>query len=268
MTTSLYGSIARPSGAAWLIRPSSVGTDRWTLGTATRCSPRAPSRPRSRTSPTVCAGSAADGGRAPTEKITDPDFRSRLPSVNAGGSTRPYSSAIRIRLDTPAAGDLQQGVLDVALAVPNVRAEGCKAPVHARIGWYRSVYNIFHAFAVGSFIDELAVARGADARDTWLEVIGPARHLDLRELGIAKLENYGESLARHPVDAGRLRRVIERVTDAAHWSDRKRAGRALGLAAHRSFVSYTAVVISVVPDSQRKLRVDEAWICIDAGTVV
>jgi isoquinoline 1-oxidoreductase beta subunit len=27
-------------------------------------------------------------------------------------------------------------------------------------------------------------------------------------------------------------------------------------------------VISVVPDKQRKLRIDEAWICIDAGTIV
>ena len=170
--------------------------------------------------------------------------------------------------DTPVPDELQQGVLDLALAAPNVRAEACKAPVHTRVGWYRSVYNIFHAFAIGSFIDELAAARGADPRDTWLDVIGPARTLGLADLGIAKLPNYGETLDRHPVDAGRLRRVIERVTDAARWSERKRTGRALGLAAHRSFVSYTAVVISVVPDAQRKLRVDEAWISIDAGTVV
>jgi isoquinoline 1-oxidoreductase beta subunit len=170
--------------------------------------------------------------------------------------------------DTPVPDELQQGVLDLALAVPNVRAEACKAPAYARIGWYRSVYNIFHAFAIGSFVDELAAARGADPRDTWLDLIGPARQLGLADLGIAKLPNYGETLTRHPVDAGRLRRVIERVTDAARWSDRQRAGRALGLAAHRSFVSYCACVISVVPDAQRKLRVDEAWIAIDAGTVV
>jgi isoquinoline 1-oxidoreductase beta subunit len=159
-------------------------------------------------------------------------------------------------------------VLDLALDVPHVRAEACKAPVHARIGWYRSVYNIFHAFAIGSFIDELAAARRTDPRATWLEIIGPARQLGLVDLGIDKLPNYGETLARHPVDAGRLRHVIERVTDAAKWSDRERTGRTLGLAAHRSFVSYTAAVISVVPDNLRKLRIDEAWICIDAGTVV
>jgi isoquinoline 1-oxidoreductase beta subunit len=180
----------------------------------------------------------------------------------------PIASTFADGVDTATAGDLQQGVLDLALSAPNVRAEACKAPAHVRIGWYRSVYNIFHAFAIGSFIDELAAARGTDPRDTWLEVIGPARQLSLADLGIAALPNYGEPLTRHPVDAGRLRNVIERVTTSASWADRKRAGRALGLAAHRSFVSYTAVVVSVVPDPRHGVRVDEAWIAMDAGTVV
>jgi isoquinoline 1-oxidoreductase beta subunit len=35
-----------------------------------------------------------------------------------------------------------------------------------------------------------------------------------------------------------------------------------------SFVSYTAVVLSVVPDPVRTFRVDEAWISMDAGTIV
>ena len=33
-------------------------------------------------------------------------------------------------------------------------------------------------------------------------------------------------------------------------------------------MSYAAVVLSVVPDARHGVRVDEAWICIDAGTVV
>lgn len=168
----------------------------------------------------------------------------------------------------PNADDLQQGVLDLALSAPDVRAEACAAEAHVRIGWYRSVYNIFHAFAAGSMFDEIAHARGADPRDALLEIIGPPRKLSLAELGVDRLLNYGEPLDEHPVDAGRLRRVIERVTAAARWDARRREGRALGLAAHRSFVAYSAVVLSVVPDPRRKVRVDEAWISIDAGTVV
>jgi isoquinoline 1-oxidoreductase beta subunit len=178
----------------------------------------------------------------------------------------PIRSTFDGTTDTPSINDLQQGVNDLALAVPNVRTEGCKAPPGARVGWFRSVYNIFHAFAIGSFIDELAHARGADPRDTWLDLIGPARTLSLADLGVASLRNYGETLDKHPVDAGRLRNVITRVTDLAGWSNRN--GRALGLAAHRSFVSYTAVVISVVPDPVRVFRIDDAWISMDAGLVV
>jgi isoquinoline 1-oxidoreductase beta subunit len=180
----------------------------------------------------------------------------------------PIQSVFVAGANVPTADDLQQGVLDLALAAPNVRAEACAANAHVRIGWYRSVYNIFHAFAIGSFIDEIAVARDKDPRDTWLDVIGPPRILGLQELGVAKLMNYGEPLSRYPVDAGRLRRVIERVTEASRWSERKGAGRSFGLAAHRSFVSYTAVVLSVVPDAQRKVRVDEAWISMDPGMVI
>jgi isoquinoline 1-oxidoreductase beta subunit len=168
----------------------------------------------------------------------------------------------------PGPSDLQQGVLDLGLSVPNVTAETCEAKAHVRIGWLRSVYNIFHAFGICSFIDELAHARGEDPRDVLLEVLGPPRVATLKELGIEKLRNYGASIEDHPVNVGRLRGVIERVTELSRWSDRKKDGRALGLAAHRSFLAYTAVVASVVRDANGKLSVDEAWIVADAGTII
>ena len=169
---------------------------------------------------------------------------------------------------TPGVADLQQGVLDLALAVPNVTAEICEATAHTRIGWLRSVYNIFQAFSIGSFVDEIAHAKGADPREVWLEVLGPSRKMSLAELGIEKLPNYGQSLDSHPVDVGRLRNVIERVTKAARWSERGKDGRSLGLAAHRSFLSYAAVVASVVKRPSGTFAVDEVWICFDAGTIV
>jgi isoquinoline 1-oxidoreductase beta subunit len=168
----------------------------------------------------------------------------------------------------PGSRDLQQGITDLALAVPNVRAEACEAKAYVRIGWLRSVYNIFHAFSVNSFIDELAHARGTDPRDMRLELLGPPRVATLQELGVEKLENYGQSLDEHPVDTGRMRRVIERVTELSRWNDRKKDGRALGLAAHRSFLSYIAVVVSVVRNPSGKISVDEAWVVVDAGTII
>ncbi|WP_394839603.1 xanthine dehydrogenase family protein molybdopterin-binding subunit [Pendulispora rubella] len=172
------------------------------------------------------------------------------------------------------ARELNQGVLDWPLAVPNLRAEVCEAKGHVRIGWLRSVHNINHAFAINSFIDEIAHARGVDPRANLLDMIGPARPLGLSELGVPSLSNYGSSLEQHPVDASRLRRVVERVTELAHWSAYQKDAqsgsktRALGLAAHRSFVSYIAVVAAVVKSPDGKIRVDEAWIVADAGTVI
>ena len=102
----------------------------------------------------------------------------------------------------------------------------------------------------------------------FLEVYGPPRVVTLAELGVPKLPNYGQPLDKHPIDTGRMHRVIERVTELSRWNERKAEGRALGLAAHRSFLSYVAVVASVVKDPGGKVRVDEAWVVVDAGTVI
>ncbi|MFY0538696.1 molybdopterin cofactor-binding domain-containing protein [Nannocystis pusilla] len=128
--------------------------------------------------------------------------------------------------------------------------------------------NIYHAFAVQSFIAEIAAARNSDPRDTLLEIIGPPRIVTLQELGVETLPNYGQSLEEHPIDTARHRRVIERVTELADWDNRQKNGRALGLAVHRSFLTYVAVVVSVVHGPDGKIRVDEVWSCLDAGTLV
>lgn len=114
----------------------------------------------------------------------------------------------------------------------------------------------------------MAHAKGADPRDVWLEILGPARRMTLSDLGIEKLANYGQPLESHPVDVGRLRNVIDRVSHAARWSERRKDGRSLGLAAHRSFLSYTAVVASVVKRPNGIFAVDEVWLSFDAGTIV
>ncbi len=165
-------------------------------------------------------------------------------------------------------GELQQGVLDLPLAIENVRAEIGEARAHTRIGWMRSVANVYHAFAVQSFVDELAHERGKDPRENLLELLGAPRVVTPADLGVAKVPNYGQSLDEHPIDTGRLRRVIERVTELSRWGGRKAEGRSLGLAAHRSFLTYVSSVVSVVRAPDGLVRVDEAWIVADAGTII
>jgi isoquinoline 1-oxidoreductase beta subunit len=167
----------------------------------------------------------------------------------------------------PEGEELSMGATDLPLAIPNVQVEAGAARPKVRIGWLRSVSNIQHAFATQSFIAELATAMGRDHREVLLEVIGADRHLTPKEAGTA-LPNYGMTLQAHPIDTARLRGVIERVTAAAGWAQAKASGRALGLAAHRSFLSYTAAVVEVVRAPDGGVRVAEIWMAADCGLVV
>ena len=168
----------------------------------------------------------------------------------------------------PSLGELSQGIIDLPLAVPNVLFQTGAAPQHVRIGWMRSVNNVQHAFATQSFIAELAAATRRDPRDMLLAVLGPARTLTPETQGVEKLTNYGTPLDKQPIDVARYHRVIDRVTTAAGWDAARKSGRALGLAVHRSFLSYIAVVAEVAKGPRGEPRVEQAWIAADAGTIV
>ena len=77
---------------------------------------------------------------------------------------------------------------DIPFDVPNLRVENGAATAQVRIGWLRSVANIYHAFAVQTFADELAHAAGRDPVDYMLELIGPPRVVDITSI---KHPNYG-----------------------------------------------------------------------------
>ena len=127
------------------------------------------------------------------------------------------------------------GLVNTPFAIPNIRAENPEAAAHTRIGWFRSVSNIPHAFAIQSFVAELAHAAGRDPKDYLLELIGPARIIDPTEIG--DVWNHGEDPKRYPVDTGRLRRVIETAAKGIGWGRSLPKGSGLGIAGHYSFVT-------------------------------
>jgi isoquinoline 1-oxidoreductase beta subunit len=144
--------------------------------------------------------------------------------------------------------------------------ENPPAAAHTRIGWFRAVSNIPHAFAVQCFIAELAAAAGRDHRDFLLELIGPARRVDPGSLN--DTWNYGESPQRYPYDTGRLRNVIETATREAKWGRKLAKGRGLGLASHYSFVSYVAAVVEVEVGSRGEIVIPRVDIAFDCGPTV
>ncbi len=136
--------------------------------------------------------------------------------------------------------DALDGAATLPYEIANLRVEYAMANTAVPVGWWRSVYNSQHPVANECFLDEIAVAAGADP-------------LALR-LGL---------LPR----GSRLRGALERAAEVAGWGGAAPAGRARGLACHESFGSAAATVAEVSVDKGR-VRVHRIWTAIDCGLAV
>ncbi len=169
-------------------------------------------------------------------------------------------------VDHEAPFEMGMGLIDNPFDIPNFRCENGACAAHTRIGWFRSVSNIPHGFAVQSMVAEIAAALGRDPKDVLLELIGPDRTLDGRKFGGVKdFWNYGDPVDTYPIETGRLRRVAEIAAEQAGWGKPLPKGQGLGIAAHRSFLSYVATVVHVAVDDHGILSVPRVDTAIDCG---
>ena len=161
---------------------------------------------------------------------------------------------------------LQQGWTDIPYDLPNLRIENGPAKAHVRIGWLRLVANIYHAFAIQCFTDELAHAAGRDQVDYLLDLIGKPRTIDFSGV---EYPNYGASLETYPWETGRLRHVTELAAEKSGWGKRKHAkGSGVGIATHRCFLSYVATVVEVEVNDKGEVRIPRVDTAVDAGLMV
>jgi len=168
----------------------------------------------------------------------------------------------------PGQDEIDNGWTDVPFDIPNYRAESGTARANVRIGWLRSVTNVFHAFGVQSFADELAHAARRDPVQYQLALLGPDRKIDFTG---TKYQNYGAAPDQFPYDTARLRRVIEIAAEKSGWGKRSSdlgKGRGMGIAAHRCFLTYVATVVEVEVDGKGQVHIPNVWTAVDAGTVV
>jgi isoquinoline 1-oxidoreductase subunit beta len=165
------------------------------------------------------------------------------------------------------AGEIGLGFSDVPFALPNHRAENGPATAHTRIGWLRSVANIYHAYGIHSFVGELAQASGKDPVEYVLMLLGPDRIIPKTELP-KDYTNYDGDYGKYPIDVARFRRVVQMAAEKSGWGKQKMGnGFGMGMAVHRSFLTYVATVAQAEVKDGRVVihRVDTA---LDAGTVV
>lgn len=179
----------------------------------------------------------------------------------------PIASTFSLQAKGEQPSELNMSAVNQPFDIRNMRVEAPETEAHTRIGWFRSVSNIPHAFAVQSFIAEMAHEAGRDHRDFLLDLIGPPRKVSPRTL--SDETNYGESPDRYPVDTGRIRQVIELATREAGWGTRKLPpGHALGLAYAYSFVTYVAMVVEVAVGKDGQFSVKRVDIAGDCGPQV
>jgi isoquinoline 1-oxidoreductase subunit beta len=157
------------------------------------------------------------------------------------------------------------GFSDLPYPIAHLRVENNPAPAHVRIGWLRSVAHIHHAFAVQGFTDELAALAKADRVEYLLKMIGQPRVIDFAQEGITGFKQN----PKHPFDTARLRRVIELVAEKSDWAKKPPTpGRALGIAAHYSFLSYIATVVEVEVNARGQVKIPRVDVAVDAGQII
>jgi isoquinoline 1-oxidoreductase beta subunit len=175
----------------------------------------------------------------------------------------PILATFKPGIDHESPTETGMGLLNNPLDLSNLRIENGKAVAKTRIGWFRSVSNIPHAFAIQSFVAELAAAAGKDQKAYLIEALGPDRKINPYEC--SDKWNYTEDPARYPIDTGRLRAVIERAALEAQWGRQLPKGQGLGIAAHYSFLTYVAAAVLVAISPQGEISIPHLDVAVDCG---
>ncbi len=138
----------------------------------------------------------------------------------------------------------------------NYRLEYLPAKSGVPRAWWRSVEASSIGFVMESYMDELAHAAGADPLEFRLKHLGEARKVP-----------HATDKNEVPLDADRLRNVLEVSAQTAGWGTPLSAGRGRGIACHYSFHSYVSNVaeVSVV---KGQLKLHRIVSVVDIGTAV
>ena len=148
----------------------------------------------------------------------------------------PFEGLIRNGID----GTSVEGAANQPYAIPNVTVGLTTTDVKVPVLWWRAVGSTHTAYAVETFIDEIAEAAGAD----------PVQfRLDL--------------LKDHPRHAG----VLKLAAEKAGYGKGLPEGRHFGVAVHESFSSFVAEIAEVSMDDG-DITVHRVTAAVDVGTAI
>jgi isoquinoline 1-oxidoreductase beta subunit len=138
-------------------------------------------------------------------------------------------------------GSSVEGAANMPYAVPNITVDLITTTLPVPVQWWRSVGSTHTAFAVETFIDQLARTAGRDP-----------------------LAFRRALLKQHPRHLG----VLNLAAEKAGWDTPLPKGRGRGVAVHESFNTYVAQVAEVTLHEDNTFSVDRVVIAVDCGIAV
>jgi isoquinoline 1-oxidoreductase subunit beta len=134
-----------------------------------------------------------------------------------------------------------EGLANLPYKVPNLRVDCVLKNTHVPVMFWRSVGSSQNAFALESFVDELAVASGQD----------PYRFR--RKL----LEGKPDFL-----------HVLDTLAEKGDWGKPMPAGKGRGIAIHESFGTIVGEIVEVAVSAKGEVKVERVVAVVDCGHVV
>jgi isoquinoline 1-oxidoreductase beta subunit len=134
-----------------------------------------------------------------------------------------------------------EGAATMPYAVPNVSVDLSTTTTGVPVLWWRVVGSSHTAFAVESFIDEVAHAAGQDG-------------FSFRR----------KLLEQHP----RMKAVLELAADKAGWNTPLPPGRGRGIAVAEAFKTFVAQVAEVSVSKDGQVKVERVVCAVDCGTPI
>ncbi len=150
-------------------------------------------------------------------------------------------------------GDMRNGEVPEGL-IDNYKVTQSLLPLGTPTGPWRAPRSNAIAFAVQSFVHELAIAAERDHVEFLLELMGEPRWLDPGNAGV--------------LNTGRAAEVIKLAAEMAGWGQPLPEGRGLGLAFYFSHAGHFAEVADVSVDSNRKITVHRVAVAGDVGPII
>ncbi|MEW2916705.1 xanthine dehydrogenase family protein molybdopterin-binding subunit [Ruegeria sp. ANG10] len=138
-----------------------------------------------------------------------------------------------------------EGIADSPYAIPGIALGLTDTPKATTVLWWRSVGHTHTGYVMETMMDAVAEAAGRDP-------------VEFRLSHLADSSNP---------DQARKAAVLKLAVEKANWGNVP-AGRAQGIAVHKSFGSYAAQVVEVSGDPENGIKIERVTCAVDCGIAV